>query len=117
MELLLYNSNIPATEDFLKNIKRLWRNICQRESHQAIKDKTQAGKAQKQSTIQPNDLVMLSTRYLVLKLIERKLKVRFRTLSSGGTNGSQHLQTNPTNYNVSSPSIQYLTSITLPRRV
>ena len=77
MDLVLYNLKMPAIKDFLKNIKKLWSTIYQRETHQAVKDKTQADMVWWQSIIQVTDLVMLSTCYLVLKAVTGKLKPRF----------------------------------------
>ena len=45
--------------------------------HQAIKNKAQANKVWKHSTIQIRDLVILSTHHLVLKAVTEKLKPRF----------------------------------------
>ena len=45
MDLALLDVKLPETEEFLKEIKKLWITIYQRESQQAIKDKTQADKA------------------------------------------------------------------------
>ena len=42
MDLALHDVKVPATEDFLKDIKKLWNTIYQRESRQDIEDKTQA---------------------------------------------------------------------------
>ena len=77
MDLILHNLKVPATEDFLKDIKKLWNTIHQRETQQDIQDKSRASKAQRQSNIQVEDLIMLRTRHLVLKAISRKLKPRF----------------------------------------
>ena len=44
MDLALHDVKVLATEDILKDIKKLWSTIHQRESHQAIRDKTQADK-------------------------------------------------------------------------
>ena len=51
MDLVLHDLKVPAAEDFLKDIKKLWSTISQRESHQAIKDKIQTDKAVKKFTI------------------------------------------------------------------
>ena len=80
MDLVLHNFKVPTAEDFPKDIKFLWSTIYQRERHQAIKDKSRADKARRQSTIQVGDLVMLSTRHLVLKAVIGKLKPRFVVL-------------------------------------
>ena len=45
MDLILHDFKLPAGEDFLKDTKKLWSTIYQRESYQAIKDKNQAEKA------------------------------------------------------------------------
>ena len=45
MDLVLCDLKVPATEDFLKDIKKLQSTIYQRENHQATKDETQANKA------------------------------------------------------------------------
>ena len=57
----------------MKDIKKLWKIIYQREAYQAIRDKNWADKALKQFTIQIVDLVMLNTRHLVLKAVTGKL--------------------------------------------
>ena len=44
MDLVLCDLKEPTTEDSLKGIKKLWNAIYQRESYQAIKDKTQVDK-------------------------------------------------------------------------
>ena len=41
MDLVLHDLKVPATEDFLKDIKKLWSTIYLRETHQAIKDKVE----------------------------------------------------------------------------
>ena len=51
MDLVLYNLKVPTAENFLKDIKKLWKTIYQRETQQAMQDKTQADKVQRQSTI------------------------------------------------------------------
>ena len=78
MDQVLYDLKVPATEDFLRDIKKLWSTIYQRETHQAIKGKTRADKAWWQPTIQDKDLVMLIIYRLVLKAARRKLKPRFK---------------------------------------
>ena len=77
MDLVLHDLKVPAAEDSLKDIKKLCSTMYQRESHQAIKDKNQANKARRWSTIQVGDLVMPITCHLVLKSITGKLKPRF----------------------------------------
>ena len=47
MDLVLHDLKVPATEDFFKDIKKLWKAIYQREIHQAINDKTQADMVQR----------------------------------------------------------------------
>ena len=59
MDLVLHNLKVPTTEDFLKDIKKLWKTIYQWKTQQAMQDKTQADKVQRQSTIQFRDLVIL----------------------------------------------------------
>ena len=44
MDLMLCDLKVPVTEDFLKDIKKLWNTTYQSDSHQAIQDKTQADK-------------------------------------------------------------------------
>ena len=56
MDLALHDLKVPAAEDFLKDTKKLWSTIYQRDSHQAIKDKSRANKARRQSTIQSRRL-------------------------------------------------------------
>ena len=51
MDLVLCDLKVPATEDFMKDIKKLWKIIYQREAHQAIQDKNQADSMLRQSTI------------------------------------------------------------------
>ena len=44
MDLAIHIVKVTATEGFVKDIKKLKNTIYQRESYQAIKDKTQANK-------------------------------------------------------------------------
>ena len=76
MDLVIYDLKVPATEDFLKDIKKLWKTIYQRETHQAIQNKTKSDKAWRQSIIQVGEFLMLSICHLVLKAVTRKLKPR-----------------------------------------
>ena len=45
MDLVLYDLKVPATGDFLKDIKKLWKTIYQKETYQAKKNKTRANMA------------------------------------------------------------------------
>ena len=44
MDLVIHDLKVLATKGFLKGIKKLWKTIYQRETHQAIEEKTKTDK-------------------------------------------------------------------------